>query len=75
MKFLKGREIKMESHYEINVSKNGQHFFATAPRSCITVQTARTVFKALCKRFPQSEGFEITVTHWEGQGTQLEWNP
>lgn len=52
----------MQSHYEINVSLDGRHLFATAPRSCVTKRDAQTVYRQLAKRFPESEGFAISVT-------------
>lgn len=63
-------------YYEINVSQNGRHYFATAPRS---FQYGEFGSKAMViiaqdfkKRFPESEGFEVTVTFWKSSGTQLE---
>lgn len=50
-------------YYEINVSRNGRHFFATAERSLTTEDRARTVFAEMKKRFPESEGFQISVSY------------
>jgi hypothetical protein len=50
------------SYYEINISKNGQHFFATAERSCTTTREAREVLRELIARFPREDGFEIGMT-------------
>lgn len=60
-------------YFEINVSWNGQHFFATAPKSLTDAARARAVFEDLYKRYPKGEGYEITVTKWETTGTKLEW--
>lgn len=49
-------------HYEINVAYHGMHFFATHERSLTTRDKMVTVYNELFKRFPQSEGFTITVT-------------
>ncbi len=58
----------MQSHYEINVSHKGIHLFATAPRSCVTTEEALRAFNEIIKRFPQEEGFQVTVTHWHVTG-------
>lgn len=62
----------MQNHYAINVALNGRHFFATAPRSCVTAEDATRVLLALRERFPEAEGFEVTCTHWEAQGRKFE---
>lgn len=61
----------MQSHYEINVSLNGRHFFATAPRSCVTENEARKVFAEIIARFPKAEGFEASCTYWQGSGQRV----
>lgn len=58
-------------YYEINVSLNGLHFFATAPRSCVTEHQCKNVLKELLRRFPESEGWKVTVTRYETLGTRL----
>lgn len=55
----------MQSHYEINVSLNGKHFFATHERSARSFFDAKDILKEFFNRFPSSDGFEITCTHWE----------
>ena len=50
------------TYYEINVSKNGKHFFATAPRSIVTRAKLGEVWEELDKRFPEEEGYGIMVT-------------
>lgn len=61
----------MQSHYSINVAKNKKHFFATAAHSLTTVGAATEAFGELSKRFPKSEGFDVSITYWEGTGTTL----
>jgi len=61
----------MESHYSINVSFNGRHLFATAPRSAITRVEATKLFWAIRTRFAEADGFEVSVTYWVGAGTNL----
>jgi hypothetical protein len=60
-------------YYEINVTKDGKHYFATAARSLTDFEQARKAFLDLRRRFPASEGYEVTATKWESVGTQLEW--
>lgn len=55
-------------YYEINVSKNGVHLFATAERSAQSPWSARAIFEEIEKRFPEEEGFTVTVTLWQKQG-------
>lgn len=56
------------SFTEINVAKDGVHFFATAERSIsspLALKNAVAVFK---EKFPATEGYKITVTEWETTG-------
>jgi hypothetical protein len=52
-------EITM--YYEINVSLNGKHFFATAERSIQDMAKLREVYRELAQRFLESEGYRLTV--------------
>jgi hypothetical protein len=58
----------MESHYEINVARrvgNGtaySHLFATAPRSCMTKESAQRVLRELQAKFPQPE-YDVMLAH------------
>jgi hypothetical protein len=58
-------------YYEINVSWNGKHWFATAPRSITENSKAYTVYMDMLKRFPPREGFEITVVKWDSHGVAV----
>lgn len=58
----------MQSHYEINVSKDGQHFFATHERSAVTLASVRKLYKTIKDKFPESEGYAVSVTKWECYG-------
>jgi hypothetical protein len=49
-------------HYEINVSHNGKHFFATAERSLTTLDEAKRAYVKLKAAFPEKEGYLLTVT-------------
>ena len=55
-------------YYEINVSLNGQHLFATAERSLTVSWEAEKVYKLFKEKFPESEGYKISVTHLEKIG-------
>jgi hypothetical protein len=61
----------MQNHYSINVSRNKHHFFATRPESLTTKNTAADVFDELSHRFPEREGFLVTITYWQGIGSDV----
>jgi hypothetical protein len=49
--------------YEINISKNGNHHFATAERSLgYDVKKLKEVYKELKSFYTEDKGFIITVT-------------
>lgn len=58
----------MFDHYSVNVSLNGQHFFATAPHSCRDKVDLDHVLPVLKDRFTEADGFKITVTRWTFRG-------
>lgn len=49
-------------YYEINVSQNGKHFFATAERSIRDERDLKAVYTKFKTAFPASEGFALHVT-------------
>jgi hypothetical protein len=57
--------------YEINVSKDGKHYFATDKRSITTLARALDVRERLKMAMPEEEGFEYTITHWNTVGIQI----
>ena len=59
-------------YYEINVSLNGSHFFATAERSITGEWELNKVLPVIKEKFPESEGYEISVTFWEKIGKPIE---
>ncbi len=61
----------MESHYTINVSLNGRHFFATAPHSLPITDTdkAHALLATMREKFPAAEGYAIDMVRWECQGS------
>ena len=60
----------MEDYFEINVSKNGKHLFATSPYSlpAHSDKSAIVLYELFRDKFPENEGFEIRVTKWVCRG-------
>ena len=60
--------------YEINVSLNGSHLFATAERSITSEYQLERAYNILKVKFPKEEGYRITVTKFEtiGKGIDME---
>lgn len=61
-------------YYEINVSLNGKHFFATAERSITNKYALEKVYNVFKEKFPKEDGYEITVQYWEKTGRNIEMN-
>ncbi len=55
-------------YYEINVSLNGQHLFATDKRSITNKQALEKVYKVFKEKFPPEEGYDMIVSHVETVG-------
>ena len=55
-------------YYEINIAKNGTHFFATAKRSIRDRKKLATVYHTLEKAFPKEEGYDMIISHYEERG-------
>lgn len=55
-------------YYEINVSINGQHLFATSKRSITSTPKLEEVYKILKEKFPVEEGYNLNVTRYETVG-------
>ena len=58
-------------YYEINVALNGKHLFATAERSITTDWELDKVYSLFKEKFPESEGYELSVTMWEKTGKHI----
>ena len=58
-------------YYEINVSLNGRHFFATAERSVTDRHKLKEVYNTFKEKFPEEEGYKITVTYWKKYGEYI----
>lgn len=61
-------------HYEINIALNKIHFFGTHSRSLTTIEKATKVYEELKARFPQSEGYDITLYKYSGSSQLVETN-
>lgn len=59
-------------YYEINVSLNGKHFFATDERSIRTKAKLYDVLEVFMQKFPESEGYNVSVTYWEKLGKYID---
>ena len=59
-------------YYEINVSKNGKHFFATAERSITNERTLKEVYAVIKEKFPIEEGYDILVSKMETTGKYID---
>lgn len=58
--------------YEINVSLNGKHFFATSKRSITDEKTLHEIVAVFKVKFPESEGYKITAVKYATYGTDVE---
>lgn len=63
--------MAQHSYYEINVSFKGKHFFATAPRSLTYLREAEEAYRVLVAKFPESEGYKVTATHFISSGQHI----
>ena len=63
----------MQNYYRINVAKDGRYLFATE-QGGLTYQTeAMEVFRLFKEKFPESEGYKVTVIHWSTCGIEQKW--
>jgi len=58
-------------YYEINVSKNGKHFFATHERSLTNLIKTSAALEVFRKVFPSEEGYDLRVTRYETHGYEV----
>lgn len=59
-------------YFEINVSKNGSHYFATSKRSLTSPTAALKMVKHFKEVFPEEKGYEVFLTKWELIGEDIE---
>lgn len=55
-------------HYEINVSLDGYHFFATHERSITSKEKLKKLKTTFQEKFPKSEGYMLSFTRYETRG-------
>lgn len=58
-------------HFEINVAKDGKHLFATHERSLREEDKAQMVYLLFKMRFPETEGYSVTMTRHEMNITRV----
>lgn len=58
-------------YYEINVSLNGKHLFATNERSITSKMNLEKIYKIFKEKFPKEEGYDVSITQWETFGTSI----
>lgn len=58
-------------YYEINVSLNGKHLFATAEHSITNETKMEDIYKLFLEKFPENEGYKLDVTRWEKAGKPI----
>jgi len=62
-------------YYEINISRNGKHFFATNSRSVTTEKELNIILPVIENKFTAEEGYQIMVTCYETVGTFIKGGP
>ena len=55
-------------YYEINVAKDGKHFFATDKRSITNKNALKSVYQVFKEKFPPEEGYDMLVSCIEIEG-------
>ena len=64
----------MVSYYRINIAKDGVYLFATEQGKLASRLRAKEVFDILKEKFPESEGYKVTCTYWEGIGREVDFD-
>jgi hypothetical protein len=60
-------------YYEINVSLNDVHFFATNKRSIRTQEELEQVLTTFVQKFPERQGYKIEVERWTNHGESVDY--
>ena len=67
----------MVNYYRINVSQKGKYLFATengeGGGGITQKEDARKVTEIFKKKFPESEGYKVSVTYYQSYGTYIEF--
>ena len=64
----------MGNGYRFNVAYNGKHLFATDPKTIWIKKEAKELYEIFKKKFPESEGYEVSVTRWESIGHHVDFD-
>ena len=59
-------------YYEINVAKDGRHFFATDKRSITTERALKEIYPIIKEKFPPEEGYIILVSCMNTTGRYID---
>ena len=67
----------MVNYYRINVSLNGKYLFATENGEngggITRKEDAQRLTELLKEKFPESEGYKVSVVYWQSHGTHMEF--
>ena len=63
----------MVDYTRINVSKNGKYLFATEQGSLTYEWEAKPIYELFKEKFPETEGYEVTVIKREVRGHTPDW--
>ena len=63
----------MVSYFRINVAQNGIYLFATEQGRLTNSNEAKKVYDLFKKKFPESEEYSVSCTHWQGYGKEVNW--
>lgn len=59
-------------YYELNVSHNGKHFFATDRRSLTDIDKAMAMFELFKMLFTPTDGYAVSLYRWEAHGRLID---
>lgn len=62
----------LNMYYEINISLNGKHLFATAEHSITNPYKVEKIYNLFKEKFPESEGYKIDITEWNKIGKPID---
>lgn len=63
----------MQCYYRINVTRNGRYLFATEQGGLTYGETAKEIFKLFKEKFPESEGYKISVAQYVCRAEYMDW--
>ncbi len=63
----------MVDYTRINVSKDDKYLFATEQGQLTYDWEAKLVYKLLKEKFPESEGYKVSVIEWRARRIEPDW--